>query len=138
MMDQRTTPATTGAETLGQHGHDGRKIRPRQRAIGPSAADERIELVLAPFLRGDLGDDLLREDVERLLRDAEPIEFAAVNAVDEGRALHQLVAREREQPALGHAVDGMARAPDPLQKTRDRARRTQLADQVDLADIDAE
>ena len=32
----------------------------------------------------------------------------------------------------------MARAPDALQEARDRARRAQLADQVDLADVDAE
>ena len=32
----------------------------------------------------------------------------------------------------------MPRAPDPLQEARDRARRAELADQVDLADVDAE
>ena len=32
----------------------------------------------------------------------------------------------------------MARAPDPLQEARDRARRAELADQVDVADVDAE
>ena len=32
----------------------------------------------------------------------------------------------------------MPGAPDPLQKARDRARRAELADQIDIADVDAE
>ena len=91
-----------------------------------------------PLLRGDFGDDLLRQHVERLLGDRQPIELAAANAVEQRPAFDELVARQREQPALGGALDRMARAPDALQKRRDRTRRTKLADQVDLADIDAQ
>ncbi len=60
------------------------------------------------------------------------------HAVDQRRAFDQFVARQREQPALGRAVDRVPGAPDPLQKARDRARRAELADQIDIADIDAE
>ena len=68
----------------------------------------------------------------------EPVELAAAHAVEQRRAFDQLVAREREQPALGRAVDRMAGAADALQEGRDRARRAELADQVDVADVDAE
>ena len=107
-------------------------------AIGPGAAHQREELVLAPLARGDLGDDLLRQHVERLLGDRQPVELAAPDAVEQRRAFDQLVARERKQPALGRAVDRVAGAPDPLQEARDRARRAELADQIDVADVDAE
>ncbi len=39
---------------------------------------------------------------------------------------------------LGVPFDGMARAADPLQQGGDGPRRTQLADEVDLADVDAQ
>jgi len=106
-------------------------------AVGKGAADQRIELVLAAVARSDLGDDLLRQDVERLFRDGQAVELAAAHAVDEGRTLNELVARQREEPPLGRAVDGVAGAPDALQEAGDRARRGELADEVDIADIDA-
>ena len=110
----------------------------RKRAVRPGAAHQRVQLVLAPLARGDLGDDLLRQHVERPLGDRQPVELAAPDAVEQRGALDQIVAREREQPALGRAIDRMPRAPDPLQEARDRARRADLAHQVDVADVDAE
>ena len=138
VVDERAAPAAARAEAFRQHGDNSREILARQRAIGPRAADQREQLVLAPFLRRHLGHDLLRQHVERLLQNGEPVELAAADAVDERRAFHQLVAREREQPALGRARDRVPGSPDPLQERRDRARRAELADQVDLADVDAE
>ena len=72
------------------------------------------------------------------MRNREQVELAAADAGEQRGALHQLVARERKQPALGRAVDGVSRPPDALQESRDRARRSELADQVDLADVDAQ
>ena len=138
MMDERTAPAAPGAKTVGQHLNDRRKILPRQVSIRPCPTHQRVKLVLAVFTCGDLGDDLLRQHVERLLRDGETVELAAAHAVEEGGALDQFVARERKQPALRRAVDGMAGAANALQKARDRAGRAELADEVDVADIDAE
>ena len=138
VVDERAAAAAARAEAFRQHGDHRREILARQRAIGPRAADQREQLVLAPFLRRHLGHDLLRQHVERLLQNGEPVELAAADAVDQRRAFHQLVAREREQPALGRARDRVPGSPDPLQERRDRARRAELADQVDLADVDAE
>ena len=138
VMDQRAAPAAAGAKALRQHADHGVEIGARQRPIGPGAAEQREELVLAPLARRHFGDDLLRQHVERLFRDREAIEFPAVHTVEQRRAFDQLVARQREQPALGRPRDRVARAADPLQKSRDRARRAELADQVDIADVDAE
>src|SRR5207253_887406 len=68
MMDERTAPAAAGAEAVGQHLHDSRKILPRQVPIRPCSPHQRAKLVLAIFTCCDLGDDLLRQHVERLLR----------------------------------------------------------------------
>jgi hypothetical protein len=53
-------------------------------------------------------------------------------------ALDQVVAREREEASLGQPGDRVSRAPDPLQERGDAVRRGDLADQVDVADVDAE
>ena len=63
--------------------------------------DQREKLVLAPLARGHLGDDLLRQHVERPVRDRETIEFAATHAVEERRALDEFVARSGNRRPLG-------------------------------------
>ena len=68
VVDERAAPAAPRAEAVGQHVDHGREVLARQRAIGPGAAQQRVELVLAPFPRRHLGHDLLRQHVERLLR----------------------------------------------------------------------
>ena len=88
-------PAAPRGEAFRQHAHHRREILPRQRAVGRGTAHERVELVLVPFARGHFGDDLLGQHVERLLRDGEPVELAAADAVEQRRALHQLVAGQR-------------------------------------------
>ena len=68
----------------------------------------------------------------------EAVELAAPHAVDKRGALDEIVARERKQPALGRAADRVAGTADALQEGRDRARRADLADEIDVADVDAE
>ena len=84
----------------------------------------------------DRGHDLLGQDVERPLGDDQAVELAAADGVHQGRALDQLVAGEREEPPLGEAAQVVAGAADPLQQGGDRARRAELADEVDRADVD--
>src|SRR5438045_651376 len=132
------SPAGPCAEAVGQHGKNLVEILALERPEGPSATDPCEQLVFAPFLRRALRNDLLSQHIERAFGNLETIELAPVDAVQQGRALHELVAREWEQSSLRRAADRMAGAPDPLQQTRDRARRAELADEVDLADVDAE
>ena len=131
-------PAPAGGEALGQHPDDRIEVVAGQRTEGPAAPHQIEERVLLPVLRCDLGDDLLGEHVERLLGNCEPVELAAANAVEERGALDEIVARERKQPPLGRPANGVAGAADPLQKGRNRARRTELADEIDIADVDPE
>jgi hypothetical protein len=53
-------------------------------------------------------------------------------------AFEEIVARQREQPALGHPGDGVTRSTDALQESRDPMRRPDLAHEVDRSDVDAE
>ena len=138
VMDQRAAPAAAGGEPLGQHVHDGGEFLARQRAVRPGAAQAVVQRRLGPVLCRDFGNDLLGQHVERLVRNGQPIEFAAPDAVQQCRAFHQIVARLREQPALRQAADGVAGATDALQKARDRTRRAELAHQIHIADVDAE
>jgi hypothetical protein len=57
----------------------------------------------------------------------------------DGRTLDELVTRGREDSAFRFrgVLDLMARAADALQRHCDRSRRTDLADEIDSADIDA-
>ena len=66
------------------------------------------------------------------------VELAAADRAEERRALDQIVARDREQAALRRAGDSVSRAPDALQQRRDAVRRSDLADQIDVPDVDAE
>ena len=137
-MDERAAPAPTGGEAFGQHARDRVEIRAGQGAERPGAAQPIIKLRLRPILRCDFRDDLLRQHVERPVGHDEAVKLPATDAVDKRRALHQIVARERKQAPLGRAADGVARAADALQEGRDRARRTDLTDEIDVADVDPE
>ena len=68
-MDERAAPAAAGGEALGQHAHDCVEILAGKVAEGPGAPQPIVKLALRPVLRGDFGDDLLRQHVERPLGD---------------------------------------------------------------------
>ncbi|MCY1399070.1 hypothetical protein D9M71_141190 [compost metagenome] len=89
-----------------------------------------------PLLATDLGDDLLRQHVQRRLRDQQGIEFAPAHAVEQRGAFDQVVPGGGEQTALGRAADLVPGTADPLQKPGNRTRRGDLAHQVDVADVD--
>ena len=66
------------------------------------------------------------------------VQFASTDRAHEGGALDQFVASRWKQAALGAQAEGVAGAADALQEDGDAARRADLADQVNAADVDAE
>ena len=66
------------------------------------------------------------------------VEQAGADRAQERRAFHEIVARHREHAALRGSGNRVARASDALQQRGDPVRRSDLADQVDVADVDAE
>ena len=66
-MQVGAAAAASRAEALGEHAHDVVELGARESAIRPGAANQFVELVLTILARGDFGDDLLREHIERLV-----------------------------------------------------------------------
>ena len=107
-------------------------------AEGPRAPQPIVKRGLRPILRRDFRDNLLGEHVERPVGDCKAVELAATHAVEQSGAFDQIVARKRKQPPLGSAADGVAGTAYTLQEGGDRTGRTELADEVHVADIDPE
>jgi hypothetical protein len=88
-------------DAVGEHGDHGIEVVSGEVAKGIGAPDQlpqRLDLDLA-LARGHR-DDLLGEDVERVLGDGQAVELAGLDRAHGGGALHQLVAGEREQDAF--------------------------------------
>ena len=73
-----------------------------------------------------------------LRRDLEQVELAGAHLADERGLLQQVVAGGGEEAALGDGAAPVAGAADALHGDGDGARGGDLADQVDVADVDAE
>ena len=131
-------PPAAGGEAFGQHPYHGVEAVAGQAAVGVRPAHDRIQLVGRPLARRALGDDLLRQDVERRVRDRDLVQVPPRRCREQRAPFHQVVAAEREEPALGRGADRVAGAADALQKGHDGARRAELAHQVHGADVDAQ
>ena len=137
-VQQSAAASATRAETFGQHAQHVGKGLACEITKWPCPPDQRKQSGFAPFPGIDLGRDLLSEHIEGLAGDNEPVQFAAIDAVDESGALNEVVGRKREKATLRLTANAVARAADTLHEARNRPRRPQLANQIDLADIDAE
>ena len=138
VMDERAVPAAARAVALREHAHDLVELGALEVAAGIRPAQQVVEPRLVPLARRHFGDDLLREDVERLRGHRHPVEFPASHRREERRALDQVIARQRKQSSLRSAAHRVTGAADALQECRDRARRAELTDEVHLADVDPE
>ena len=136
MMQQRASAPAARAEPFREHPHAFVEFLAAQFPVRVRAAHETEQLVFAPFARRDFGGYLLREDIERVLRNLQAVQFATANRIEHRRAFDQLVARKWKEPPLRYAAHRMSSAADALQERIDRTRRADLADQVHVADVD--
>src|SRR5205814_271395 len=83
-------------------------------------------------------DDLLRGDVERQLRKMDGVESTRAHCGEERGALDELVTRQGIEATLRGAGAAVVGPADPLQEGGDAARRTDLAHELDRADVDPE
>ena len=102
-----TAAAAASSEALRQHAHDRRKRFVRQISERVRAPNHFEQPVFGPFFRSNSRDHLLRENVERLFRNLQMIEFAAPHRIKQCRAFNQLIARQRKNSAFRKATDGM-------------------------------
>ena len=123
---------------VGEHVQQRLVVTLIQLGIRRGAVDQRQQGVFRPLLGADLGDDLLRQHIQRCDGDVQRVQLTSAHAVEQGGALNQIIAGECEQTAFGCATHVVAGAPDPLQKPVDGPGRADLAHQVDVADIDSQ
>ena len=107
-MDERAPPAAPGRESVGSHRENRVEVSPRQVAVGPGPADQRVQLILGVFAARRLGDELLRQHVERRVVLHDAIELAGAHRSKQRGALDEVVARHRHQAALRRSRDGVA------------------------------
>ncbi len=122
VVEVRAAAPARRRDAVGQHGEDVVVVLAGEVAIRIGRAHRIVEVVRVPVIGGARRDDLLREDVERCDRDAQCVHRAGADAAHERRALEQLVAGRREQPAFRLRSDPVAGTADPLQRDPDRAR----------------
>src|SRR4029450_8506258 len=70
--------------TVGERANDVEVLLARQLRVRVGLANKIEEAGFGPFRSGDLGDDLLREDIERLLRDQDAGKRAPVAGAGRG------------------------------------------------------
>ncbi len=127
-----------GADAFAEHDENLVKGFAGEVAVVAGAADEGEELVFIPFVGGAGGDDLLGEDVERRVRQGELVEVLLADGANDGGALDEFVAGGGEEAALGDGSSPVSGAAYALQGDGDGAGRADLADEIDVADVDAE
>ncbi len=96
------------------------------------------EFVFVPVLGRRLGDDLLRQNVERSFGWDYRIQNTTLDGSEHSDSLDEFVAGGRIHPTDRNAVSAVTGSSDPLQKGGDCPRRADLADQLDGANVDAE
>ena len=132
-------PAPAGRDALGEHFEHVLENVSFKFSVRLRAPYERPERFLSHlFLRRDFGHHLLGEDVERRFGEDDAVERAASHRADSGGALEQFVPRQGKDDSLGDSALPVARTPHALQQGGERSRRAQVANQVDVADVDAE
>ncbi len=107
-------------------------------AIGPGRTYQCIQCLRFPLTGTHFCDYLLRQHIEGRYGNAHPVQFAGTNTEQQSNAFHQVIAGNGEQPAFRDFTYCVPGSPYPLDERGDAARRTYLAHQVDVADIDPE
>src|SRR5246500_2680235 len=130
------TTARAG-NALGEHDENFVELCSCKIAIRISTAHRLEQLGFVPIFGSAHGHNLLRQNVKRSFGNRDAIEISLANCAHECSAFQQLVASCREDPAFGHGATPVTRSADTLQTGGNRTRRTDQANQVDCADIDA-
>ena len=110
----------------GEHVEHVLQLSTREALEGVRAAHELVELAHLDLLVCADRDDLLREDVERVARDARLLDLAFAHRLRDDGRLEQVAAELGEDAALRDRVQVVAGAADPLEPARNRLRALHL------------
>ena len=134
----RAVSSATCSDALREHFENLVKVGARKIRVRRGLRDELEQIVLLPFVCRTHRDNLLRENIERRFRNDNAIEIALANGTDERGHLYQLVSRRREQPSFRNRSAPVSRTADALHSNCDRPRRSDLTNEIDVPDVDAE
>ncbi len=137
-MHQRAAASSARRKPFRHHRHRGVEGGAVEIPVRLGATDQREQVVFRVLGARRLGDDLLRQHVERRILRDDRVEPSTADGAQQRQRFDQVVARHREHAALRRARDGVAGAADALQQGRDPVRRADLADKIDVADVDAQ
>ncbi len=121
-MHQACAWSASRAVSFHQHAQHGIELLARKVTIRPGPAQPIEQGTFIPFTAGHLGHDLLGQNIARCTRNLQGIHLAAADAVEQGHALDQIIARLRKQAALGRGVHRVAGTPHALQEGGNCAR----------------
>ena len=127
-----------GREPAGDQAEHALERLGREVAERIGAADEVEEGGNVPAIHGHAGHDLLGQDVEAAVGHPEVLDVPLDHRPREGRGLEQVGRRLGDQPPLAHPVDDVPGPADALQPAGDVPGRLHLADEVDVAHVDAQ
>src|SRR5436309_1266120 len=113
-MQVRAAPTASRGETFRQHAHNFVEFRARKVSEWIGGPDHLEQCIFCPFLWCNRGDNLLRQDIERLFRNFKLVELASTNCVEQRCAFNQFIARQRKHTTLWITTDRMVGTPDAL------------------------
>src|SRR5690242_6630131 len=100
MMDQRRAPAAFSAKTVGQHLDNAVEFYPGEVSIRPGSARELEQFGFIPIVSRARSHNLLRQNIERLFRNKQAIQFAAPDRSQQGGDFNKLIPSQRKDSAL--------------------------------------
>ncbi len=115
MVQMRAAPAALRVKPIGQHPHQLTEFFAGDVAERIGALINRQQLVFLPLLQRNFGDDLLCQNIERLVRHLDAVELPEPHCIEQRCTVAQLVARQRKQPSLRSSAYRVAGATDALQ-----------------------
>ena len=123
-------------KTADQHvQHRGQEVA-GQTAVGQGAPGQGQDPVDGPFPAAAHRDDLLRQHVERVLRQLHRLDRAALHLDRGHRALQEVAPELGEDQTAAALADRVPRTADPLQSAGRRTRSLDEEHQVDAAHVD--
>src|SRR3989442_10184188 len=82
--------------------------------VGISTPDHFKQCIFGPYLGGDRGHNLLRENVERLFWNGNAIELSAPHGINQRRTFDQFIAREGKDSAFWETLHRVIRTSHAL------------------------
>ncbi len=122
----------------GEHVEHALELGPGQGRVRGRPPDESVELVRPALPERDRGREVLREDVERVLRDPCLLDRALLHRSRDRGAREEVAAVLGEDDPARDRLHLVAGAADPLHPARDRDGRLDLDDEVDRPHVDPE